>query len=213
MFTGIIRNLGRVVSSELHEGVLHLRIATELAGELRVDESVAVDGVCLTVVEADPETGFLVHAVAETCSKTTIGDLKPGDGVHLERAVRADESLGGHIVQGHVDGTGELVRADQSERNHNLWFRVPAEYVPHLVDRGSITINGVSLTIARTGASLNDQPDTFMVTIIPYTWENTHLGGLAPGSKVNLEFDIIGKYVLRFLEHRFPSGQGGSSVN
>lgn len=213
MFTGIIRNMGTVVSVQAREGILHLRIASDLTAELRVDESVAVDGVCLTVVEADPETGFLVHAVAETCSKTTIGDLKPGDGVHLERAVRADESLGGHIVQGHVDTTGELVRADRSERNHDLWFRVPAEYVPHLVDRGSIAIDGVSLTIARTGVSMNEPPDTFMVTIIPYTWENTRLGELKPGSKVNLEFDIIGKYVLRFLEHRFPSGPGGSAVS
>lgn len=207
MFTGIIRHIGTIRRADPIDGVLHLQIATDLAGALTVDESVAVDGVCLTVVGTDPEEGFLVHAVAETLSKTTIGRLKPGDTVHLERAVRADESLGGHIVQGHVDTTGERLEVERSERNWNVWFRVPPAFAPHLVDRGSITIDGVSLTIARTGASAGRGDDEFMVTLIPYTWDHTNLGRLEDGAEVNLEFDIIGKYVLRFLEHRFPAGR------
>lgn len=182
----------------MNQGVLQLTISSSWAGELTVDESVAVDGVCLTVVSTDPNAStFFVQAVQETLSKTTLGEFQKGQPVHLERALRMDQGLGGHLVQGHVDTVGHVVSIAEDGENRNVWFEVPKEYSLHLVERGSITIDGVSLTIARV-----ENPQQFMVTFIPYTWDFTHFKGLQEGDKINLEFDIIGKYVLRFMEQQ-----------
>lgn len=198
MFTGIIKEVGHIAVARMEQEVLQLTITSSWAEELTVDESVAVDGVCLTVVSTDSETGtFYVQAVQETLSKTTLGGFKSGKPVHLERALRMDQGLGGHLVQGHVDTVGRVLSISEEGENRNVWFEVPKEYSLHLVERGSITINGVSLTIARV-----QNPCQFMVTIIPYTWDFTHFNSVQVGDGVNLEFDIIGKYVLRFMEQR-----------
>ena len=198
MFTGIIKEVGQISEARLEHGVLQLTIHSSWAAVLTVDESVAIDGVCLTVVSTDPNAGtFFVQAVQETLTKTTLGMFEAGDSVHLERALRLDQGLGGHLVQGHVDGVGHVVSITEEGENRTVWFEVPEVYSPHLVERGSITIDGVSLTIARV-----QNPRQFMVTLIPYTWDFTHFKNLGVGDAVNLEFDIIGKYVLRFMEQR-----------
>ena len=198
MFTGIIKEKGTLTDTNMKNGVMQITIRTSWAGELSVDESVAVDGVCLTVVSTDPDAGtFFVQAVEETLSKTTLGEWETGRVVHLERALRMDQGLGGHLVQGHVDTVGHVVSVHEEGENRNVWVKVPEVYSAHLVDRGSITMDGVSLTIARV-----ENPDKFMVTLIPYTWDFTHFNSLQGGESVNLEFDIIGKYVLRFMEQQ-----------
>jgi riboflavin synthase len=201
MFTGIIKHIATIERLLHHDGILDLVIATPLAATLGVDESVAVDGVCLTVVEiAADGRWFRVQAVRETLSKTTLGAFRTGDAVHVEPALRVGDGLGGHMVQGHVDTTGTVREVRADEENRDVWVQVPEAFSDQLVPRGSITVDGVSLTMARVedGAA----GPAFMVTLIPYTWEHTTLGALKAGDAVNLEFDVIGKYVARYLELR-----------
>ncbi|MCX2718425.1 riboflavin synthase [Lentiprolixibacter aurantiacus] len=193
MFTGIIESLGQVVQLEKEEGNLHISIRADIASELKVDQSVAHNGVCLTVVEVSGDT-YRVTAIDETLQKSNLGHLKVNDGVNLERAMVLGSRLDGHIVQGHVDQTAVCVGVETLDGSWVYSF----EYDPKLnnvtIEKGSITVDGVSLTV------VDSREHTFNVAIIPYTYEHTRFKDYKKGSVVNLEFDVIGKYVARLLE-------------
>lgn len=210
MFTGIIEAVGRVAAVTSLDGGRRLRLAAPFATALRVDESVAVDGVCLTVVAHD-DAAFEAVAVEETLAKTTLGRLAAGDAVNLERALSVGARLDGHLVQGHVDATGEIVAVEALADSHLVRIAYPAAHARLLIPRGSIAVDGVSLTVAR----LDDEPGTFAVAIIPHTWSHTTAARWVPGGAVNLEFDLVGKYVLRGLAVRPDtlSDQFGSSTD
>jgi len=191
MFTGIIEQLGRVKNIVREEGNLHLTIAAEMTPELKIDQSVAHNGVCLTVVNLSDDK-YTVTAIKETLNKTNIGDLKVGEQVNLERCMKLGERLDGHIVQGHVDQTA--VCTSISEENGSWLFSFEYEKKDRAnitVEKGSITVNGTSLTV------VNSKDKGFSVAVIPYTYEHTNFNQLKVSDKVNLEFDIIGKYVAR----------------
>jgi riboflavin synthase len=195
MFTGIIEQNGRIEKVE-HEGSnVHFTVAASFADELQVDQSVAHDGVCLTVVEQTPHT-YMVTAIQETMERTSLGQWKQGSVVNLERCTQLGGRLDGHLVQGHVDTTAQLKEVRDEDGSWVLHFShgVHPEYVT--VPKGSITVNGISLTV------VDSHPDGFSVAIIPYTWEHTNLHTLRPGDAVNLEFDVIGKYVARLLSQQ-----------
>ncbi len=193
MFTGLVEETGTLVASELHNGKLRLRIRAErIMDDLAIDHSVAVQGVCLTVVERDTST-FCVDVITETLTKTTIGTLSEGSPVNLERAVRMADRLGGHLVQGHVDATGVVERIITDDGRWEMWVGFPATYRKWLIPVGSVCINGVSLTVA-------DLTDTSLkVAIIPHTLAVTTLGNLAVGDPVNLEFDMLAKYIEQLM--------------
>jgi riboflavin synthase len=195
MFTGLIEDVGRVVRDEPSAAGRRIEIATALAPELAAGDSLAVNGVCLTVSPTGP--GIVGADVGpETLRVTTLGGLSAGRAVNLERSMRADGRFGGHFVQGHVDGTGTLdaVRAEGEARWLTIAF--PADCAPLLVRKGSVAVEGISLTVADL------RPAQFDVMIVPFTWEATNLSTLQPGDRVNLEFDLIGKYVARMLQAR-----------
>ncbi|MGD1844043.1 MAG: riboflavin synthase [Salibacteraceae bacterium] len=195
MFTGIIEEVATVKSLIADGGNLHLVLKSQLAPELKIDQSVAHNGTCLTVVETDADT-FRVTAIAETLDRTNLGALKEGDAVNLERCMRFDGRLDGHIVQGHVDRTGTVKAVEEEDGSWKYWFTFDdpeAEKGQVTVEKGSVCVNGVSLTV------VDSEPDGFSVAIIPYTYEHTNFHRLKVGDKVNLEFDILGKYVARYL--------------
>ena len=192
MFTGIIEEVGALADVTPLAGGRRLRLSCSFADALAVDESVAVDGVCLTVVARDADA-FEAVAVEETLSKTALGDRRPGDGVNLERAMVLGGRLDGHLVQGHVDATGTVERIDALDDSHLVWVRYPADHADFLIPRGSVAVDGVSLTVAR----LDEPAGTFALAVIPHTWDKTTAGRWAVGDRVNLEFDLVGKYVLR----------------
>ena len=192
MFTGIIKDLGRVIDLQKEGSNVHLRIASGLSASMSIDQSVAHDGICLTVVEQDEES-HLVTAVKETLDRTTLGLWQPGRLVNLELASQMGARLDGHMVQGHVDTTAVCTDVVEQGGSWHYHFRYDAHPERVLVDKGSICINGVSLTV------VSPSLDTFSVAIIPYTWEHTNFHQLAAGDRVNLEFDIIGKYVARYM--------------
>lgn len=194
MFTGIIESLGTIVAVEEEGTNRHFWVRAALAPELKIDQSVAHDGVCLTVVAVDAEAHtYRVTAIQETLHRTALGQWVAGTEVNLERCMPATGRFDGHIVQGHVDATGTL----RSVLDRDGSWRLEIEHQPGAgritVEKGSITLNGVSLTVVDSGA------DFFSVELIPYTWEHTNLRHLRPGDAVNLEFDIVGKYVARLL--------------
>ncbi len=193
MFTGIIEALGTVTALDNNKGNLELWIASPISSALRIDQSVSHNGVCLTVVELR-DGSHRVTAIGETLSKTTIGQLKEGDTVNLERCMPADGRFDGHIVQGHVDQTGECISVEDQNGSWLFEFRYKPNAQNIVVDKGSICINGISLT------AFDAVDDRFKVAIIPYTFENTNIQSVRPGTLVNLEFDIIGKYVARLLK-------------
>lgn len=195
MFTGIIKEVGKVAMAEPDRGGRRIRITAELSGELAVDQSISVNGVCHTVVECDG-SGFAVQSVEETLRKTNIGNLEKGDPVNLERSVTAERLLDGHIVQGHVDATGRIEAIVPEGSGRLVTVSYPREHRALLVGRGSISVDGISLTVA----DLSD--DTFTFAVIPYTFAHTNLSTRQAGDRVNLEFDIFGKYVARYLETR-----------
>lgn len=197
MFTGIIEQLGRVVGVEDHGTNRDLVIRVAMAPELRVDQSVAHNGVCLTVVEVTPDQQaqggtYRVTAVLETLHRSNLGTLKPGDPVNLERCLRVGDRLDGHMVQGHVDTVTECLDVTELDGSWTYSFRLP-QPAELLVHKGSICINGVSLTIAQ----LDDE--RFGVAIIPYTHAHTTFHALRAGDRVNIEFDVLGKYVQRMM--------------
>jgi riboflavin synthase len=201
VFTGIVEAVGRVVAIEPAGEKARLRIeAPHVAEGAPLGASIAVNGVCLTVVEATAQQ-VAFEAVRETLDRTSLGGLRPGARVNLERALRADGRLDGHIVQGHVDGTGRVRALERAGDDVRLAVDCPAELARQLVPKGSIAIDGVSLTLVHVS-------DTgFDVALIPHTLAETNLGDRRPGDRVNLEADVLGKYVLRYLERVL--GEGG----
>jgi riboflavin synthase len=196
MFTGIVRELGTVEAVEEGAGVVRLSVrAPETAERTEVGDSVSVNGVCLTAVAA--ADGVLAFdAVPETLRRSSIGRLEPGAAVNVEPALRAGEPLGGHIVQGHVDGVGRVLRADEE----GLEIEPPGEILRYCVEKGSIAVEGVSLTIATLGER------TFGVALVPYTREATTLGTVAEGDELNLEVDVIAKHVERLVRPGYHPG-------
>ena len=194
MFTGIIENLGNVVKVEKSQTNLELYIESTLAGELKVDQSVAHNGVCLTVVEIFSDRTYRVTAIEETIEKTNLGDLIEGDFINLERCMVLGGRLDGHIVQGHVDQIGICENIKEKDGSWIYSFSYDTSLENVTVEKGSITVNGTSLTV------VNSSRGIFDVAIIPYTYENTVFKTLVKGDKVNLEFDVIGKYVARVME-------------
>lgn len=192
MFTGIIEQLGVVKSIEKEASNKHFTIQTELTSTLRPDESVAHNGVCLTVTQIKDDS-FRVTAIEETLIKSNLNDLKAGDDVNLERAMRWDGRLDGHLVQGHVDQTATCTKVEEADGSHYFHFEhEPSEFIN--VEKGSICVNGVSLTV------VDVWENGFSVAIIPYTIEHTNFKHIVPGTRVNLEYDIIGKYVSKMIK-------------
>ena len=192
MFTGIIEEVGSIEAVEPYGGGRKFTIRASFAGRLRPDESVAVNGACQTVIANDAET-FQVVAIEETLRKTNFGSLEAGMRVNLERAMPANGRLDGHFVLGHVDATGTVASIEKEETNWLIRVQFDKDFSPYLIPVGSITIDGISLTVAR----LEDEHLT--VAIIPHTWDHTTVSTWKEGTSVNLEFDMIGKYVVRWL--------------
>lgn len=193
MFTGIIESQGIIANIRKENENIRLTIQCKFIKELKIDQSVALNGVCLTVVDIANDTYDCV-VIPETISKTNLSNLRLHDTVNLERAMLLGGRFDGHFVQGHVDCITTLLQINNSNNQRDFIFEIPTEYKLHFIPRGSITINGVSLTIA------NVFTNKFQVSIIPYTFENTTFNQLKLGSSVNLEFDLLGKYILNFLE-------------
>lgn len=196
MFTGIIECLGTLKNKEIEGTNIHFEFQSPITSELQVDQSVAHNGICLTVVKIDLEKGtYIVTAIAETLTRTNLGKLEIEHVVNIERCTKVGSRLDGHIVQGHVDQTAKCVKIDDNNGSWDFYF----EYNDNenvTVEKGSITINGVSLTV------VNSTKNGFSVSIIPYTHENTSFRDIKIGTQVNIEFDIVGKYVQRLFELR-----------
>tara|TARA_R110002072_G_scaffold95197_18_gene209873 strand:+ start:5637 stop:6227 length:591 start_codon:yes stop_codon:yes gene_type:complete len=195
MFTGIIETLGIVKKIEKEQENVHFTIQTDITNELKVDQSVAHNGVCLTVVDIF-ENNYKVTAIKETLDKTNLGFLEIDTEVNIERAMKLGDRLDGHIVQGHVDQTGVCTEIKDAEGSTYFTFSYDPIFSNITIEKGSVTINGVSLTV------VNSTKNTFSVAIIPYTLSNTIFKNLKKGDTVNLEFDVIGKYVARLQELR-----------
>jgi riboflavin synthase len=195
VFTGLIQDMGRVEAVASGGDGAMLRIATPLGGEVADGDSVAVDGVCLTATESSAD-GFAAEAMNQTLELTSLGDLEPGERVNLELAVRASDRLGGHILQGHVDGVGEVVSVEQDGFARRLRVRLGDDLLRYAVERGSIGLAGISLTISALG------DDWAEVSLIPETLERTTLGDVEPGRRLNVEADLVAKYVERLVAYR-----------
>jgi riboflavin synthase len=198
MFTGLIQERGSVRAVERADEGVRLGIAAPLAGELRPGDSVAVNGVCLTAVEADAQ-GFAADVIAETLRRSSLGPLAEGDEVNLELPLRASDRLGGHMVQGHVDAVGVVESAGDEGSARTLRISAPSELLPYVVEKGSIALDGVSLTIASVDG------EGFSVSLIPETLARTTLGEAAPGRSVNIEVDVLAKYVEKLVAGRVPA--------
>jgi riboflavin synthase len=193
MFTGIVEELGTVVAVEDQGDAVRLTVgAVRVLEDAELGDSIAVNGCCLTVAERTEQT-WTADVMQETLDKTSLRGVRPGDRVNLERAVTAATRLGGHIVQGHVDGVGEVLRRTPSEHWEVVEVSVPRHLARYLVDKGSVTVDGVSLTVVEAG------PDTFTVSLIPETLARTTLGFRRPGDRVNLETDVIAKHVEKLV--------------
>ncbi|KAA3619171.1 MAG: riboflavin synthase [Flavobacterium sp.] len=192
MFTGIIETLGTISEIKREGDNLHLEIQSNISNELSVDQSVSHNGICLTVVEVKPES-YVVTAVKETLEKSNLSEQKVGSLINLERAMKLGDRLDGHIVQGHVDETGICTEIREANGSWYFTFSYNSENKNITIEKGSITVNGVSLTV------VNSEADQFSVAIIPYTYEHTNFKQLKKGDSVNLEFDVVGKYVKRLM--------------
>ena len=193
MFTGIIEEVGAINKVEKQAGNMHFSIEAGMTPELKIDQSVSHNGVCLTVVSLQ-ETNYTVTAVAETLQKTNLKDLKEGAPVNLERGMKLGDRLDGHIVQGHVDQTAVCEKIQEKDGSWEFTFSYDASLQNITIEKGSITVNGVSLTV------VNSKANEFSIAIIPYTYKHTNFKSLKEGDVVNLEFDVIGKYVKRIQE-------------
>ena len=193
MFTGIIEEIGKIVRIEREQANLHLYVKSSFTNELKIDQSVAHNGVCLTVVAIDGDV-YQVTAIAETLAKTHLGSLQVGDAVNLERGMLVNTRLDGHIVQGHTDQTGTCSAIQEEAGSTRFTFEYNPSTGNVVIEKGSITVNGVSLTV------VDATRDSFSVAVIPYTLAHTNLQYLQIGSIVNLEFDVIGKYVARLMQ-------------
>jgi len=190
MFTGIIETLGTIAEIKKDHDNLHLTIASSITNELKIDQSVSHNGVCLTVVGINNDQ-YTVTAIRETLEKTNLADWNTGDVVNLERAMKLGDRLDGHIVQGHVDQTGICTNIENANGSWYYTFEYDSSSNNITIEKGSITVNGVSLTV------VNSKHNEFSVAIIPYTYEHTNFHSFKVGTKINLEFDVIGKYVSR----------------
>lgn len=195
MFTGIIETIGIVEQLTKEGDNLHITIKSNLSQELKIDQSVAHNGVCLTVVDLNKDC-YTVTAIKETLDKTNLGQITVGDVVNIERAMKLGDRLDGHIVQGHVDQTGICTSVKEADGSWYFRFKYDSKLNNITIEKGSITVNGVSLTV------VNSVKDGFSVAIIPYTFEHTNFKTLKEGSIVNLEFDVLGKYIKRLYETR-----------
>ena len=193
MFTGIVESLGKITNINLEEGNVDFTIKSSISKELKIDQSVSHNGVCLTVVDVKNDT-HTVTAVKETLDKSSLKNFNEGDSINLERAMKLGERLDGHMVQGHVDGVAKCIEVNLNEGSWIYKFEFDKNWQSLLIEKGSVCINGVSLTVF----GIND--NTFCVTIIPYTFENTSFKELNPGDLVNIEFDMVGKYLSRFYQ-------------
>lgn len=193
MFTGIVETLGIISDIKKDQDNLHLTIQTNITSELKIDQSVAHNGVCLTVVELFDDK-HVVTAIKETIDKTTLGLWNVGDKVNIERAMKLGDRLDGHIVQGHVDQTAICTNIEEKNGSWEFTFEYDTALNNITIEKGSITVNGTSLTV------VNSKKDSFSVAIIPYTYENTIFHTFKIGTKVNLEFDVVGKYIARMYE-------------
>ena len=198
MFSGIVEEAAKVVAVRREGGNLHLTLNCSFVNELKIDQSVAHNGVCLTVVDIADDR-YTVTAIQETLERSNLGDVMPGDLVNLERSMLMNGRLDGHIVQGHVDTTAICTEIEQVDGS--TYFKFEYEVTPRMarqgyvtVEKGSVTVNGVSLTVCDSGKN------SFRVAIIPYTFEHTNVRNFKVGSKVNIEFDIVGKYLARMME-------------
>ena len=194
MFSGIVEEAAKVVAIEKDQDNLHVTMTCSFVDELKIDQSISHNGVCLTVVCKTDNT-YTVTAIRETLIKSNLGKLRVGDKVNLERSMLLNERLDGHIVQGHVDQTAECTAVEEADGSWYFTFKYDASKGNLTVEKGSIAVNGVSLTV------VNSQTGSFQVAIIPYTYECTNFHQIKPGTIVNLEFDIIGKYVARILQN------------
>jgi riboflavin synthase len=195
VFTGLIEDIGTVEAVDVGAEGATLRVATALGAEIATGDSIAVDGVCLTASAADPQ-GFVAEAMNQTLNLTSLGSLEPGARVNLELAVKPSERLGGHILQGHVDGVGEVVSVEEDGFARRLRVRLAPDLLRYAVERGSIGLAGVSLTVSGLGE------DWLEVSLIPETLGRTTLGVLAEGSRLNVESDVVAKYVERLVAYR-----------
>ncbi len=199
MFSGIVEEAATIVAVERNDSNVNLTVRCSFADELHIDQSVAHNGVCLTVVDIRPDGTYVVTAIHETLERSNIGDLRPGDLINLERSMVMNGRLDGHIVQGHVDTTAVCTGIEEADGSRYFAFRYDVS--PEMaakgymtVEKGSVTVNGVSLTVC------DSTPRSFRVAIIPYTFEHTNFRTIEQGTKVNIEFDIIGKYLARMME-------------
>lgn len=192
MFTGIVETFGKVVSLKKEQENLHLTLESDFTKELKIDQSVSHNGVCLTVVSKN-DTQYTVTAIKETLDKTNISTLNVGDLVNLERGMKVGDRLDGHIVQGHVDQTATCTAITETDGSWEYTFNYDSQLNNITIEKGSITVNGVSLTV------VNSKRDSFSVCIIPYTYKHTNFHNFKVGTVVNLEFDVIGKYVSRLV--------------
>ena len=191
MFTGIIENMAEVVDVKANKNNLDITFKSDLLSELKVDQNISHNGVCLTVADISNET-YLVNVVKETIDKSNFDSIRVGDMVNVERSMMLNDRLDGHIVQGHVDQIAECVSIDEQGGSYVMTFKYKkSENIT--VEKGSICVNGISLTVC------NSKENTFSVAIIPYTWDNTNLKNINVGDTVNLEFDIVGKYIAKLL--------------
>lgn len=194
MFSGIIEQTATVVAIRNDQQNKHFTLACDFCKELKIDQSIAHNGVCLTVVELTDDT-YTVTAMKETLTRSNLGELQVGDLVNVERSMKPNALLDGHIVQGHVDQTAQCTAIEDAEGSWYFTFRYTPQGDNCTVEKGSIAVNGVSLTVC------NSQPDSFRVAIIPYTFEHTNFCRIKVGSVVNLEFDIVGKYIARLMHN------------
>jgi riboflavin synthase len=194
MFTGIVERTARVAAIERDQSNIHFTLETEIAGELKVDQSMSHDGACLTVVKVMPEENrYVVTAIDETLQKTNLGSWEVGTEVNLERSMVMGERLDGHIVQGHVDQTAVCTQVEETDGSWKFTFRYDPGKGNITVEKGSISVNGVSLTV------VDSMPEHFSVAIIPYTYQVTNFHNFRTGTVVNIEFDVFGKYVAKLL--------------
>lgn len=195
MFTGIIESLGTVQELKKDQDNVHITIESLITNELKIDQSVAHNGICMTVVSINKNL-YTVTAIGETIKKTNLSDLKVGDSINLERAMKLGDRLDGHIVQGHVDQIATCIVAHETNGSWYYTFQYDETIGNITIEKGSITVNGVSLTV------VNSRKNEFSVAIIPYTFENTNFKSFEIGTKVNLEFDMIGKYVSKLFANK-----------
>ncbi len=205
MFSGIVEEAAKVVDIQKEKENIHFTLTCSFAHELKIDQSVSHNGVCLTVVKKNNDT-YTVTAIKETLEKSNLGLLKVGDKVNLERSMRIDSLLDGHMVQGHVDQTAVCTKVEEADGSWYFTFEYDPSKGNITVEKGSISVNGVSLTV------VNSQNNSFQVAIIPYTYEVTNFHTFKPGTVVNLEFDIVGKYITRILQQYVEGGALGNLI-